>query len=184
MESKRNRKKDFSTAPKNANWPRIKAEYVNTMDSSYKKLAEKYGLSEGIISERGSKENWTALKRKKYLKIVELVDREVEGDIVQQQVRLLKESFFVGGRGLAGMATHFPRSAREAKEMWEAAANVQLRLLFGANHSNTTFNFLAPQNNPSNKHISFADFVDMMRKRGAVNPNTTPGPVVEGQIAT
>ena len=45
-----------------ADWQQIKTEYITT-DTSYRKLAEKYGISEGYISTRAGAEGWVALRR-------------------------------------------------------------------------------------------------------------------------
>ena len=45
------------------NWLNIKTEYITT-DTSYRKLAEKYGLSTGSIKFVGAREQWPALRQK------------------------------------------------------------------------------------------------------------------------
>lgn len=40
-----------------ADWKRIETEYITT-DTSYRKLAEKYGLNQATIATRAKKENW------------------------------------------------------------------------------------------------------------------------------
>ena len=42
-------------------WKKIKAEYITT-DTSYRKLAQKYGVHYKVISERGKTENWVQLR--------------------------------------------------------------------------------------------------------------------------
>ena len=44
-----------------ANWKKIKTEYITT-DTSYRKLAEKYGIHYKVISERGKAEGWVELR--------------------------------------------------------------------------------------------------------------------------
>lgn len=44
-----------------ADWKKIKAEYITT-DTSYRKLAQKYGLAESTIYARGGKEHWVEQK--------------------------------------------------------------------------------------------------------------------------
>ncbi len=44
-----------------APWKEIKAEYITT-DTSYRKLAEKYGIHYKVISERGKDEKWVELR--------------------------------------------------------------------------------------------------------------------------
>lgn len=45
-----------------ADWQSIKTEYITT-STSYRKLADKYGLSESYISGRAAAEGWVALRR-------------------------------------------------------------------------------------------------------------------------
>ncbi len=45
-----------------ADWKKIKAEYITT-DTSYRRLAEKYGIHYHVISERGKAEKWVELRK-------------------------------------------------------------------------------------------------------------------------
>lgn len=42
-----------------ANWQKIKTEYITT-DTSYRKLADKYGLDQATIARRAKKEGWVS----------------------------------------------------------------------------------------------------------------------------
>ena len=44
-----------------ADWKKIKTEYITT-DTSYRKLAQKYGIHYKVISDRGKNENWVELR--------------------------------------------------------------------------------------------------------------------------
>ena len=44
-----------------ADWKKIKTEYI-TPDTSYRKLAQKYGIHYKVISERGKAEGWVELR--------------------------------------------------------------------------------------------------------------------------
>ncbi len=44
-----------------ADWQAIKTEYITT-DTSYRKLAQKYGIHYKVISERGKNEKWVELR--------------------------------------------------------------------------------------------------------------------------
>lgn len=44
-----------------ADWQTIKTEYITT-DTSYRKLAQKYGIHYKVISERGKDEKWVELR--------------------------------------------------------------------------------------------------------------------------
>lgn len=43
-------------------WTAIKAEYITTR-TSYRKLAEKYGVSRDLVADKGKEENWVELRR-------------------------------------------------------------------------------------------------------------------------
>ena len=44
-------------------WKKIKAEYITSDKSSYRKLAEKYGIPLGTLYKRAKRENWVELKK-------------------------------------------------------------------------------------------------------------------------
>ena len=44
-----------------ADWKKIKTEYITT-DTSYRKLAQKYGIHYKVISDRGKNEKWVELR--------------------------------------------------------------------------------------------------------------------------
>ena len=48
-----------------ANWKEIETEYI-TKGTSYRKLADKYGLDQATIARRGKKEDWVS-KRKQHV---------------------------------------------------------------------------------------------------------------------
>lgn len=65
-----------------ANWQKIKTEYITT-DTSYRKLAQKYGLDQATIAQRGKKEDWVSIRKQKasetQAKIIDAVeDRKVD----------------------------------------------------------------------------------------------------------
>ena len=45
------------------NWKEIKAEYITSDKSSYRKLAEKYDIPLGTLQKRATKEKWPELKK-------------------------------------------------------------------------------------------------------------------------
>jgi monoamine oxidase len=70
-------------------WKKIKAEYVTTDKSSYRKLAEKYGIPLGTIYKRAKKENWVELKQQSYDKKVAKTIASVENNQVKKLERIL-----------------------------------------------------------------------------------------------
>lgn len=64
------------------NWKKIKAEYIE--GTSYRKLAEKYGVSSSTILCRLRRENWTDLRKQKQSKFdAEIVDKVVQKEVKQ-----------------------------------------------------------------------------------------------------
>ena len=45
-----------------ADWQKIKTEYITT-DTSYRKLAQKYGVNHAVIGQRAKAEKWVDLRR-------------------------------------------------------------------------------------------------------------------------
>lgn len=70
-------------------WTKIKTEYVTTDKSSYRKLAEKYGVSLGTLCKRAQRENWPALKQQSYDKKVSKTIASVEDKQVKKLERIL-----------------------------------------------------------------------------------------------
>ena len=65
-----------------ADWQKIKTEYITT-DTSYRKLAQKYGLDQATMAQRGKKEDWVGIRKQKasetQAKIIDAVeDRKVD----------------------------------------------------------------------------------------------------------
>ncbi len=68
-----------------ADWISIKNEYINT-NISYRKLAEKHGVSFNTLKQRGHKENWTALRKKQYHKITTETTQKTADKIISYEV--------------------------------------------------------------------------------------------------
>ena len=60
---------------KNSDWKKIKAEYIRGV--SYRKLADKYGVSFSTIQKVGAKEKWTDLRKKSSRKADEKIVESV-----------------------------------------------------------------------------------------------------------
>ena len=62
-----------------ADWQAIKTEYITT-DTSYRKLAQKYGIHYKVISDRGKDEKWVELRSqyrdKTFTKTVEKISQQ------------------------------------------------------------------------------------------------------------
>lgn len=81
------------------NWSKIKNEYVSDSSMSYRKLAEKYGVSRAVIGERAKKEGWRALRQaaseRAEAKLLETVGEEnarIDGKFYKAVDLLLEEA--------------------------------------------------------------------------------------------
>ena len=71
-----------------ADWKKIKAEYITT-DTSYRKLAQKYGLAESTIYARGGKEHWVEQKERHQSKTVAKTLDALSNKEADRAVRLM-----------------------------------------------------------------------------------------------
>ena len=70
-----------------ADWQKIKTEYITT-DTSYRKLAQKYGLDQATIAQRGKKEDWVGIRKQKASETQAKIIDAVEGRKVDRATRL------------------------------------------------------------------------------------------------
>ncbi|MBO7240217.1 MAG: hypothetical protein J6V23_07025 [Bacteroidaceae bacterium] len=70
-------------------WTRIKTEYITTDKSSYRKLADKYGISLGTLYKRANKENWVELKKQSYDKKVAKTIAAIQDKQVNKLERIM-----------------------------------------------------------------------------------------------
>ena len=75
-----------------ADWQKIKTEYITT-DTSYRKLAQKYGVGESTIFARASKEKWVEQKEQHKSKAVAKALKAVEDKQAERAAKL----YSVGG---------------------------------------------------------------------------------------
>lgn len=71
-----------------ADWKKIKAEYITT-DTSYRKLAQKYGIAESTIYARGGKEKWVEQKERHQSKTVAKTLDALSNKEADRAVRLM-----------------------------------------------------------------------------------------------
>ena len=70
-----------------ADWQKIKTEYITT-DTSYRKLAQKYGINQATIAQRAKKENWVELRRQRASKTQAKIIEAIESKKVARAERL------------------------------------------------------------------------------------------------
>jgi glycosyltransferase involved in cell wall biosynthesis len=71
------------------NWEKIKTEYITTEKSSYRRLAEKYEISLGTLSNRAKNEKWAELKKQHYDKTVTKSVEKIEKSKVDKMTRII-----------------------------------------------------------------------------------------------
>ena len=69
-------------------WKKVKTEYITSDNSSYRKLAEKYGISLGTLCKRAKRENWPELKKRHYDEKVTKTVAAVEEKEVKKMQRI------------------------------------------------------------------------------------------------
>lgn len=70
-----------------ADWKRIEAEYITT-ETSYRKLAQKYGLNQATIAQRAKAEDWVGKRKRQASNTQAKIIGAVEGQKVNRAVRL------------------------------------------------------------------------------------------------
>lgn len=70
-----------------ADWKRIEAEYITT-ETSYRKLAQKYGLNQATIAQRAKAEDWVGKRKRQASTTQAKIIGAVEGQKVNRAVRL------------------------------------------------------------------------------------------------
>ena len=71
-----------------ADWNKIKTEYI-TKGTSYRKLAQKYGLDQATIAKRGKKEDWVSIRKQKASETQAKMINAVEDRKVDRAAKLL-----------------------------------------------------------------------------------------------
>ena len=70
-----------------ADWKKIEAEYITT-DTSYRKLARKYGLNQATIAQKAKAEDWVGKRKRQASTTQAKIISAVEGEKVNRAVRL------------------------------------------------------------------------------------------------
>ena len=74
------------------NWSSIKAEYVTDASSSYRKIAQKYGIPENTIYSKGRAEGWSKEKKQYQSKITEEKIKNIAKNDINRATRLCNVS--------------------------------------------------------------------------------------------
>ena len=72
-----------------ADWKAIKTEYITT-DTSYRKLAEKYGIDQATIARRAKKEDWVSSRQQHDIKTQAEMQAAVGKEQVDRATRLMR----------------------------------------------------------------------------------------------
>jgi crotonobetainyl-CoA:carnitine CoA-transferase CaiB-like acyl-CoA transferase len=74
-----------------ADWQKIKTEYITT-DTSYRKLADKYGIDQATISRKAKKEDWVSKRQHHVSRMQAKVQQAVENKKIDRATKLLDVS--------------------------------------------------------------------------------------------
>lgn len=69
-------------------WNAIKTEYITDESTSYRKLAEKYGVPLGTIFKRAKRENWIGLRQQSQDKMVAKTVAKIENAQIDRLTRI------------------------------------------------------------------------------------------------
>jgi hypothetical protein len=69
-------------------WKQIKTEYITDESTSYRKLAEKYGIPLGTLYKRAKKENWVGLRKQSVDNTVAETVKKIENAQVSRLTRI------------------------------------------------------------------------------------------------
>lgn len=68
-------------------WQKLRNEYV-TGESTYKEIAEKYGISHGNVREHGCREKWTEERKKHRARVSELTARKAADRVADAEANI------------------------------------------------------------------------------------------------
>ena len=80
-----------------ADWAKIKREYITTT-TSYRKLAQKYGLDQATVATRGKKEDWVGLRKQRSIQTQAKILEAVEERKVDRARNLISVADLLLGR--------------------------------------------------------------------------------------
>ena len=107
-----------------ADWKKIKAEYITT-DTSYRKLAQKYGLAESTIYARGGKEKWVEQKEQHQSKVVAKTLDALSNKEVDRTARLMTVADKLLKKVEVLVDQEGPISANAIKNLSDALKNIR-----------------------------------------------------------
>ena len=71
-----------------ADWQKIKTEYITT-DTSYRKLADKYGIDQATISRRAKKEDWVSKRQQNASRVQAKIVNAISNKQVDRAAKLI-----------------------------------------------------------------------------------------------
>lgn len=83
-----------------ADWQKIKTEYITT-DTSYRKLAEKYGMSYRAVADKGNSEQWVELRNQYQIKTTSEIVEAVSKQEVSRAEKLQRAADILLGKVVA-----------------------------------------------------------------------------------
>ena len=107
-----------------ADWNQIKTEYITT-DTSYRKLAEKYGIDQATISRRAKKEDWVGQRQQHVSRMQAQILTSDAKSKVERVARLKTVADKLLNKIEQAVECDAPMQAAAIKNLSEALRNIQ-----------------------------------------------------------
>lgn len=118
---------------KSADWKLIKSEYISDPKASYRKLAEKYGVSFNTLKLIAKKEKWPELRTQKQNKVTtKIIENCVKKEISQAE-KIIKATDAIADRVIDAMTSMDLKDAAAVRQMTLALKD--LREIYSLNKS-------------------------------------------------
>ena len=107
-----------------ADWKKIEAEYITT-DTSYRKLAQKYGLNQATVAQKAKAEDWVG-KRKHQASTAQakILENDIE-EKVDRAARLMTVADKLLKKVEQAVDDDYPMSANAIKNLSDALKNIR-----------------------------------------------------------
>lgn len=107
-----------------ADWQKIKTEYITT-DTSYRKLADKYGIDQATISRKAKKEDWVSMRQHHISETQAKILTADTEEKVDRAVRLMAVADKLLDKVAQWVEMGDPISANSIKNLSDAIKNIK-----------------------------------------------------------
>lgn len=102
-------------------WRKAKQEYITDPDSSYRRIADKYGISRQQLFRRAKKENWVELKKQHESKVLTKTTEKIaekESDFVSKQMARIDQAVSIAiGKAIDALVEIDPQDTQRHRQL-------------------------------------------------------------------